>query len=98
MNNTDLEEEFLKYVEIGNSMPPQTADNMLVAYAYFKQATEGDNEDLRPEESSNVIQTFKYDAWKRLEGMPQQEAKARYVSTIKLLLEGKDPYSEGKLD
>lgn len=77
-----LEQEFWKYVEMGNDLPPQTADNMLVAYAYYKQATEGDNHTERPTASSNVVQTFKYDAWKRLEGLPQLEAKRKYIETI----------------
>ncbi len=86
-NKTDNREEvFWKYVDIANNMPPQTADNMLIAYAYFKQATEGDNESDRPQESSNVIQTFKHDAWKRLEGMPKDEAREKYIATIKELL------------
>ncbi len=83
MTQSDLKKEFWKYVEIGNNMRPQTADNMLIAYGYFKQATEGDNENERPQESSNVIQTFKHDAWKRLEGMPKEEAMQKYINTIK---------------
>ncbi len=82
MEASDLEKEFEKYVEIGNSMPPQAADDMLIAYAYYKQATVGDNHTPRPTESSNVVQTFKYDAWKRLMGMPMQEAKEKYIQTI----------------
>ncbi len=90
MSISELDQEFEKYVAIGNTMPPQTADNMLVAYAYYKQALEGDNHNERPTESSNVVQTFKHDAWKRLEGMPQDEAKKRYIETIKRFLkEGK---------
>lgn len=81
-----LQEEFDKYVELGNKMPPQTADNMLIAYGYYKQATIGDNNEERPQESSNVVQTFKYDAWKRLEGMPQEEARKKYIELIKKLL------------
>ncbi|MGB0978410.1 MAG: acyl-CoA-binding protein, partial [Croceimicrobium sp.] len=60
----------------------QAADDMLIAYALFKQATEGDVSGVRPTESSNVVQTFKYDAWRRLEGMPMEEAKKRYIKTI----------------
>lgn len=81
----ELNQEFEKYVAIGNKMPPQAADDMLIAYAYYKQATEGDNCNVRPTESSNVVQTFKHDAWKRLAGMPPEEAKKRYISTIKEL-------------
>ena len=80
-----LLKEFQKYVEIANQMSPQTADNMLIVYAYFKQAQEGDNHEQRPTQSSNVIQTFKHDAWKRLEGMPKEEAMKRYIETIKKL-------------
>ncbi len=83
MKNADLEIEFWDYVKLGSVLPPQTADNMLVAYGYFKQATEGDNELKRPTESSNVIQAFKHDAWKRLEGMPKEEAMKKYISKIK---------------
>lgn len=87
MQDKDLEAEFWKFVEIGDNMSPQSADNMLIAYGFYKQATEGDNFSERPTESSNVIQTFKYDAWKRLEGMPKEEAMRRYITTIKDLLE-----------
>lgn len=82
MKNADLEKEFWEHVKLGSALPPQTADNMLVAYGFFKQATEGDNELQRPTESSNVIQTFKHDAWKRLEGMPKEEAMKKYIVKI----------------
>tara|TARA_R110000868_G_scaffold331608_1_gene592602 strand:- start:2927 stop:3217 length:291 start_codon:yes stop_codon:yes gene_type:complete len=85
MSAADLQEEFDKYVTIGNNLPPQGADDMLVAYAYFKQATVGDLEEPRPTESSNVVQTFKHDAWNRLQGMPKTEAMQRYIQTIKEL-------------
>lgn len=91
MSDKALQEEFEKYVELGNKMPPQTADNMLIAYGFFKQATVGDNTEVRPQESSNVIQTFKHDAWKRLEGMPREEAKLKYVQLIKKLLSEETP-------
>ena len=79
----DLETQFLEFVKLGNKMPPQTADNMLIAYAFYKQATEGDNLHERPTESSNVVQTFKHDAWMRLQGMPKIEAQKKYIDTIK---------------
>ena len=84
----NLEDEFEKYVEIGNNMSPQTADNMLIAYSYYKQATIGDNKEKRPVQS-NIIRTFKHDAWKRLEGMPREEAKRKYIEHIKSLLDTK---------
>ncbi len=85
MEDKSLDTEFWKYVEIGSGLPPQTADNMLIAYAYFKQGTIGDNTHTRPHESSNVIETFKHDAWYRLQGMPKEEAMQKYIDTIKSL-------------
>jgi acyl-CoA-binding protein len=79
----NLEKEFLKFVNIGSRMPPQTADNMLIAYSFYKQATQGDNTNERPTESSNVVQTFKHDAWMRLRGMKKEEAMRKYINTIK---------------
>ena len=90
MAHSELEKEFWKYVEVGNKLPPQTADNMLVAYAYYKQATVGDNANERPQQSSNVIQTFKHDSWERLEGMPKEEAMQRYIDTIKEFIKQQD--------
>lgn len=84
-----LDEEFEKYVELGNNMPPQTADNMLIAYSYYKQAVIGDNTEERPLHS-NVIRTFKHDAWMRLKGMPQEEAKKKYIDHIKEMLANED--------
>lgn len=88
MAQSDLDKQFEEHVAIGRTLPPQTADNMLIAYAYYKQALVGDVNTERPRESSNVIQTFKYDAWKRLEGMPKEEAKTLYISTIQKLQAG----------
>ncbi len=87
MEDKELDKEFWKYVEIGTNMPQQSPDDMLIAYAYFKQATEGDNIHERPAESSNVVQTFKYDSWKRLNGMSQKEAKHKYIEIIRKLIE-----------
>ncbi len=85
-DQSKIEKEFWKYYEIGSSMPPQTADNMLIAYSFYKQATEGDNDQKRPEESSNVVQTFKHDAWLRLKGTPKEVAMQKYTETIKRLI------------
>lgn len=87
MKDQDLDKEFWEHVDIANKMPPQTADNMLIVYGFYKQATKGDNDEDRPQESSNVIQTFKHDAWKRLEGMEMETAKRKYIQTIKGLIE-----------
>lgn len=91
----ELDIVFNKHVEIGNALPPQTADNMLIAYAFYKQAMLGDNHQPRPTHS-DVIRTFKHDAWKRLEGMSQELAKERYIEHIQKLLE--EAKEEGRLE
>lgn len=78
--------EFKKYVELGRTMPKQAPDRMLIAYGYFKQATEGDNTFERPTSNSDIVRTFMHDQWKRLRGMPQSEAMKKYISFIKEML------------
>jgi acyl-CoA-binding protein len=95
MEKEVLEKEFWKQVEIGNQMPTQTADNMLIAYGYFKQATEGDNIHPRPNESSNVIQTFKHNSWSRLQGMSKENAMKNYIAHIQKMIE--ETIEEGRM-
>ena len=90
----ELDALFLEHVAIGNRMPPQTADNMLIAYSFYKQATEGDNRNDRPIHS-DVIRTFKHDAWKRLEGMSREDAKRKYIAHIQKLV--KELKAEGRM-
>lgn len=85
MNNADLEKKFWDYVEIGKNLPKQAPDIMLIAYGYFKQATEGDNCHERPTENSDVVRTFMHDQWKRMEGTPVTEAMKMYIEYIQYL-------------
>lgn len=91
MENDNLNHEFKKYVELSRTMPKQAPDRMLIAYGYFKQATEGDNTLARPTTNSDIVRTFMHDQWKRLRGMTKEEAMRKYISYIKeLLLESDD--------
>jgi len=85
MSKSELEQEFLKYVEIGRDLPKQAPDVMLIAYGLYKQAIAGDNSETRPTENSDVVRTFMYDQWKRLEGMSTDEAMKKYIEFIKNL-------------
>lgn len=90
-----LTAQFEKHVQIGRGLPPQSADHMLIAYAYYKQAVEGDNQNQRPLHS-DVIRTFKHDAWVRLKGMSREEAMRGYIGHIQMLVSlSRD---EGRLD
>ena len=83
MARYELEQEFWKYVEIGRNLPKQAPDVMLIAYGFFKQSIKGDNNLPRPTENSDVVRTFMHDQWKRLEGMPREEAMTKYIAYIK---------------
>ncbi len=94
MVGKSLDQEFEKYVALGRKMPKQAPDRMLIAYGYFKQATEGDNTFDRPTTNSDIVRTFMHDQWRRLRGMSKEEAMKRYISFIKdLLLEVDEPVS-----
>ena len=54
---------------------------MLRFYGYFKQATEGPCKGARPN-FFNIVGRAKYDAWKKLEDMPSEEAMAHYVDEL----------------
>ncbi|MFQ3576254.1 MAG: acyl-CoA-binding protein [Cytophagales bacterium] len=80
----DLDVKFEDAVRRGNMMPTQTADNMLRAYAYYKQATVGDcNENYTG--NMNIVTVFKQNAWRSLNGMDKIEAKKRYIEFINWL-------------
>ncbi|MDX5447795.1 MAG: acyl-CoA-binding protein [Bacteroidota bacterium] len=86
MVDPKLEEEFWNHVELGRQLPKQAPDKMLIAYGYFKQATEGDNDHERPTKNSDIVRTFMHDSWKRLEGMDKAEAMLNYIQFIKDIL------------
>jgi acyl-CoA-binding protein len=95
MTKKELDTRFDEYVRLGNDMPPQSADNMLIAYAFYKQAVEGDNLNERPSTHSDVIRAFKHDAWMRLKGMKKEDAKLSYINHIEKLIQ--ETKEEGRM-
>jgi len=84
ISEKELDELFEDAVRRANMMPTQTADNMLRAYAYYKQATMGDcKESYNP--NMNIVAVFKQNAWRSLNGMDKNEAKRRYIEFINWL-------------
>lgn len=59
---------------------------MLRFYAYFKQATNGPCQGSRPA-FWDLVGRAKYDAWKRLGDMPNQEAMTKYVNELHAIVE-----------
>ncbi len=57
---------------------------LLQLYAYYKQATSGDVQGRRPG-FTDFAGRAKYDAWKKLKGMPSEEAMEYYVQLVEQL-------------
>ena len=53
-------------------------------YAFYKQATEGDNEGAKPS-FADLVGRAKWDAWSKLEGMEADEAMQSYIDLIESL-------------
>jgi len=64
-------------------------DVKLQIYALFKQATKGENTERAPS-AINFVAKVKYDAWKSLSGMTQDEAKQKYVDIVEGLKKAED--------
>lgn len=57
---------------------------LLKIYAFYKQATEGDNEAAKPS-FSDLVGRAKWDAWHKLESMETDEAMQAYIDLIESL-------------
>jgi acyl-CoA-binding protein len=59
---------------------------LLDLYAFFKQATEGDNSSSKPG-MFDIKGKFKWDAWKAKAGLSKDEAMQKYIEIVNGLLE-----------
>jgi acyl-CoA-binding protein len=66
-------------------------EHLLVLYAHFKQAIDGDVHGTRPG-LLHPTKRLKYDAWTKLKGMSREAAEAGYIAKVKSLLK-----ADGKL-
>ena len=82
LSGIELDKTFEEVAYNAKSMETQTSDNMLIAYAYYKQATEGDKPDTLVAPITDIIKNFKYNSWQRLKGMSQEQAKRNYIDFI----------------
>jgi len=78
----DLDKKFEEAYDISSSttkkLPP---DLMLQFYAYYKQATKGNNyED--PSGSVELRNAFKLNAWFQLNHLTEEEAKIEYINLV----------------
>lgn len=79
------QEEFEQAVAQSKELTERPSNNILLQlYSLFKQATEGDVNTDRPGgfDFKNIA---KWDAWKNLQGMSQEDARAQYVQLVNSL-------------
>ena len=60
-------------------------DTLLRLYALYKQGAEGDVSGAKPG-FFDFVGTAKYEAWAKLKGTAQDEAKQKYVALVKKLV------------
>lgn len=73
-----FKEAFIKAARI--SQEDLAPDIMLKLYAYYKQATQGDNASLN--NGTDLRNGFKLNAWIQLRGMTSDEAKKEYIDLV----------------
>ncbi len=85
MATDDLKAQFDAAAQAATKLPSRPDnDTLLRLYAYYKQGSVGDVQGKRPG-FTDFAGRAKYDAWKKLKGMPQDEAMKRYIKLVKKL-------------
>ncbi|HET9484571.1 MAG TPA: acyl-CoA-binding protein [Xanthomonadales bacterium] len=85
MAKADLNSQFEQAAANAQKLPERPDnDTMLKLYSYYKQGTEGDVKGEKPG-FFDFIGGAKYDAWSKLKGTSQDEAKKKYIDLVKKL-------------
>ncbi len=85
---SDLTAEFEQASHDVKSLPERPDnDTLLKLYALYKQGAEGDVNGPKPG-FFDFVGTAKYEAWGKLAGTSQDEAKKKYIALVKKLLAG----------
>lgn len=82
---TDDSDQFETAVEVAKSLPERPGnDTLLRLYALYKQGSEGNVKGDKPG-FFDFVGVAKYEAWEKLEGLDQNEARAKYVQLVRKL-------------
>ncbi len=76
--NKEFEAAYLKASNTNIKLPP---DIMLQFYAYYKQATKGNNYE-NPSGDVELRNDFKLNAWFQLSHLSEKEAKKEYIKLV----------------
>lgn len=84
------EEVFKSAVSIVRNLPKEGSikpsdDLRLKLYAYFKQATHGTNDTPKPR-FYQVVEAYKWDAWRKLGDMTKEDAMMSYVEELRSIM------------
>ena len=79
---SDLKQEFEQASERVKQLEQRPDnDTLLKLYALYKQGAEGDVSGERPG-FFDFVGVAKYEAWEKLKGTDQEEAKKRYIELV----------------
>ena len=82
---SELDDRFTAAADASKTLPSRPDnDTLLQMYALYKQATVGDVEGKRPG-FTDPVGKAKYDAWDKIKGMSEQDAKAAYADLVESL-------------
>ena len=85
MTNEELDIQFQEaFDKASNMTQPLPPDVMLRLYAYYKQATLDYSHNFAYHEV-DLIRGFKFNAWKQVAHLTQEEAKILYIELVKSL-------------
>lgn len=89
--NYSTEEIFNSAVSIVRNLPKEgsikPSDELkLKLYAYFKQATYGPNDTPKPR-FYQIVEAYKWDAWRKLGSMSKEEAMLNYIGELKQVMD-----------
>lgn len=83
---SDLMAEFEQASQDVKSLTERPENDMLLKlYAHYKQGSEGDVSGPKPG-FFDFVGTAKYEAWAKLAGTDQREARERYIALVQSLL------------
>ena len=82
---SDIQIQFEQAAQEAQQLPKRPDNQTLLQlYAYYKQATVGDVRGKRPG-FTNMVGQAKYDAWKKVKGLPQEQAMQAYIDLVERL-------------
>jgi acyl-CoA-binding protein len=82
---TEINSRFEQASIAAKSLPERPDnDTMLQLYALFKQGSSGDVSGDKPG-FFDFVATAKYEAWERVKGLAQDDAKQHYIDLVKKL-------------